>query len=133
MTALAGTRTNSLSRRLTVRLKNCAFFAHHGMFDEEKRLGQRFFVDVELGVSHSDAPLSDSIHDTVNYASVYEIVETSILGSRRNLIETLSQEIARSLLDRFELAHAVTVNIRKPGASVPGVLDFAEVEYAETR
>jgi len=133
MSTQIGILRNSLPASLTVRLKNCAFFAHHGMFDEEKRLGQRFFVDVELGVSHTGAALSDSIHDTVNYASVYEIVERSILGSRRNLIETLSREIARSLLDAFELAHTVTVSIRKPGASVPGVLDFAEVEYAETR
>ena len=33
-----------------IRLKNCCFFANHGVFDEEKTLGQRFHVDAEIHV-----------------------------------------------------------------------------------
>jgi dihydropteroate synthase len=45
-------------RRLTARrnvdvydpMKNCAFFARHGVLDEEETLGQRFYVDAVLDV-----------------------------------------------------------------------------------
>ena len=33
-----------------IRMKNCAFFARHGVHDEEERLGQRFYVDAVLTV-----------------------------------------------------------------------------------
>ena len=33
-----------------IRMKNCAFFARHGVLDEEEALGQRFYVDAELTV-----------------------------------------------------------------------------------
>ena len=44
----------------TITMKNCAFFARHGLHDAEEFLGQRFFVDAELDVSPS-MPLSASI------------------------------------------------------------------------
>ena len=34
-----------------IRMKNCAFFARHGVHDEEEALGQRFYVDAALTVS----------------------------------------------------------------------------------
>ena len=34
----------------TIRMKNCAFFARHGVLDEEEALGQRFYVDANLTV-----------------------------------------------------------------------------------
>ena len=36
-----------------IRMKNCAFFARHGVLDEEEALGQRFYVDAELTVEPS--------------------------------------------------------------------------------
>ena len=31
-----------------LRLRNMRFFAHHGLYPEENRLGQRYEVDVDL-------------------------------------------------------------------------------------
>ncbi len=39
----------------TITLANCAFFARHGVMDEEEVLGQRFFVDAELEVMPAGA------------------------------------------------------------------------------
>ncbi|TIP40400.1 MAG: dihydroneopterin aldolase, partial [Mesorhizobium sp.] len=50
-----------------IRMKNCAFFARHGVLDEEETLGQRFYVDAELTVEPSRPLTEDSIEDTVNY------------------------------------------------------------------
>ncbi|MGO7748671.1 dihydroneopterin aldolase, partial [Rhizobium ruizarguesonis] len=42
-----------------IKLQNCAFFARHGVNDEEEFLGQRFFVDAELDVVDGEALESD--------------------------------------------------------------------------
>ena len=45
-----------------ITLKNCAFFAHHGVFEEETKLGQRFFVDATLKVEPRGALEEDLAH-----------------------------------------------------------------------
>lgn len=110
-----------------VTLKNCAFYAHHGVFEQEKALGQRFFVDVVMDVEAGDALVSDDIEQTVHYGLVYELVEKIMTGSRRNLIETLANDVALGLTAWSPMIRRVEVAIRKPSAPIAGVLDYVEV------
>ncbi|WP_454280143.1 dihydroneopterin aldolase [Sphingomonas sp. Marseille-Q8236] len=111
-----------------IRLKNCCFFAHHGVFDEEERLGQRFQVDAELHVDALAALEADEIGETVDYGLVFAEIERVLSGPRRFLIEALALDVARALCDRFaQVVHARIV-LRKPNAPVRGVLDHVEVE-----
>ena len=48
----------------TITLKNCAFFARHGVYAEEEVLGQRFFVDAEFDVRAGQAMADDSLEGT---------------------------------------------------------------------
>lgn len=108
-------------------LKNCAFFARHGVHDEEEFLGQRFFVDAELTVDPGDALSRDSIGETVDYGIAFQEIEKIVTGKRRYLIEALAREVAFALCRRFpQITHA-RITIRKPNAPVPGVLDYVEV------
>ncbi|MFA6153569.1 dihydroneopterin aldolase [Mesorhizobium sp.] len=110
-----------------IRLKNCAFFARHGVLDEEERLGQRFYVDAVLTVDPGRALVEDSIEDTVNYGIAFTEIEKIITGQRRFLIESLALEVARALAARFPQIKKAEVTVRKPNAPVPGVLDYVEV------
>lgn len=108
-------------------LKNCAFFARHGVHDAEEQLGQRFFVDAELTVEPGEALESDSIGKTVDYGVAFQEIERIVTGKRRFLIEALAREVALALSEKFpQIAH-VRITIRKPNAPVPGVLDYVEV------
>jgi 7,8-dihydroneopterin aldolase/epimerase/oxygenase len=111
----------------TITLKNCAFFARHGVHDEEEFLGQRFFVDAELDVEQGNALVTDSIDDTVHYGIAFTEIEKIITGRRRYLIEALALEVATTLCARFVQIRRAKISIRKPNAPVPGVLDYVEV------
>ncbi|KQV34255.1 MULTISPECIES: dihydroneopterin aldolase [unclassified Rhizobium] len=111
----------------TITLKNCAFFARHGVHDEEEFLGQRFFVDAELDVEQGQALVDDSIDDTVHYGIAFTEIEKIITGRRRYLIEALALEVATTLCSRFPQIRRAKISIRKPNAPVPGVLDYVEV------
>ncbi len=111
----------------TITLKNCAFFARHGVHDEEEFLGQRFFVDAELDVEQGTALIQDSIDDTVHYGIAFTEIEKIITGRRRYLIEALALEVATTLCSRFPQIRRAKISIRKPNAPVPGVLDYVEV------
>lgn len=111
----------------TIRMKNCAFFARHGVHEEEERLGQRFYVDAELTVRPGRALNDDALEGTVDYGVAFRAIEEIITGKRRFLIEALAMEVAKALCDRFPEITGARITIRKPNAPVPGVLDHVEV------
>ncbi|HEV7325601.1 MAG TPA: dihydroneopterin aldolase [Bosea sp. (in: a-proteobacteria)] len=110
-----------------IRMKNCAFFARHGVLDEEERLGQRFYIDAELEVSLHHGIEADSIEETVDYGLAFLEVEKVVRGKRRFLIEALALDVAKTLCQRFIQIRRARITVRKPNAPVPGVLDHVEV------
>jgi dihydroneopterin aldolase len=114
----------------TIRMKNCAFFARHGVHDEEETLGQRFYVDASLTVDPGEALEQDSIEGTVDYGVAFGVIEKIVTGERRFLIEALALEVAKALVRRYPQISKAEITVRKPNAPVPGVLDFVEVTVA---
>lgn len=110
-----------------VRLKNMVFHAHHGYWDEERKVGQRFEVDVELLLDVKKAAVSDHIRDTIDLYKVYQAVEKVVVKKQFKLVETLAEEIAAELLKKFPITE-VNICVRKPNSPVPGICDGIEVE-----
>lgn len=108
-------------------LKNMGFFAFHGTTEEERSIGQRFFLDVEMNIDLQQAGRSDDIHQTVNYQKVYLMVEEIIQHKKYRLIEALASDIAERILARFDKVCAIKVWVRKPQVPLSGILDYVEV------
>lgn len=119
--------TSRAPETYVIRLKNCAFFARHGLLEAEERLGQRFFVDVVLTVRPTTPLIEDDMNSTVDYGAVFDVIEKMVHGKRRFLIEALAKDIGMALIERFTQLVEAEVTVRKPNAPVPGVLDYAEV------
>lgn len=113
-----------------IRMKNCAFFARHGVMAEEETLGQRFYVDVALTVEPARPLEDDSIEATVDYGVAFTVIEKIVTGQRRFLIEALALDVAKALSQRFPGVVRAEVTVRKPNAPVAGVLDHVEVTVA---
>ncbi|MEO0637208.1 MAG: dihydroneopterin aldolase [Pseudomonadota bacterium] len=111
----------------TIELKNCAFFARHGVYNEEEALGQRFFVDAHLSVDAGDALEKDEIEGTVDYGAAFGVISDIVTGERRYLIEALALKTAQALCNQFPQVTQACVTIRKPNAPVQGILDTVEV------
>lgn len=116
-----------------IRLKNMKFFAYHGLFKEEEKLGQRFEVDLELALSLEKAGRTDHMQDSVHYGEVYDVVKNVIENRRYHLLESLAQNIASEVLDKDIRISEVAVVVRKPAVPIAGILDCAEVEIRRTR
>jgi dihydroneopterin aldolase len=109
-----------------IRLKNCAFFARHGVFREEEALGQRFYVDAALFVDPGDSLDYDSIDGTVDYGAAFALIERIVTTTRYSLIEALALSLAKALTAEFPAVAQAEVTVRKPGAPIAGVLDHVE-------
>lgn len=114
-------------------MKNLAFFGYHGVMEEEKTLGQKFFLDIEIYTELGKAGKSDKVEDTVHYGEVYEIVKNRVETWRFKLIESLAENIAESVLDKFIKVQEINVVVKKPEAPVPGLFDYVAVEIRRSR
>ncbi len=99
--------------------KEMSFYGYHGVYPEENRLGQRFIVDLELGLDLRPAALNDDLSQTVNYAEVYRVVKEEVEQKRFQLVETLAERIADRLLSVFPIEQ-VLVRVTKPDPPIPG-------------
>ena len=55
-------------------LQRMEFRALHGCYELERKVGNRFTVDLELTAELGDAAVQDDVRKTVNYLTVYEVV-----------------------------------------------------------
>lgn len=105
----------------TVFLEGMQFYGYHGVNPEERSLGQRFLVDVEMFADLRAAGKSDRLSDTVNYSSAYKRIREIVEGDPHQLIEAVAEDIAAALLSEFAVS-SVTVTVRKPEVALRGAM-----------
>ena len=104
------------------------FYGFHGLLPEEKKIGQRFNVDLELFLNLQVAGETDDMNDSIHYGHVYELVKEIVEGQSVNLIETVAETIATQLFFKFTLLSACTVKVIKPDPPIPGHYKSVAVE-----
>lgn len=110
-----------MSRKLdTVFLEGVELFGYIGVLEEEKRNGQTFYIDVELGVDLRDAGRSDILAKTVNYAEVFALAEQLMDEARCDLIESYAEQLSEEIFSYFDLVQKTKITIRKPEAPIDG-------------
>jgi 7,8-dihydroneopterin aldolase/epimerase/oxygenase len=86
--------------------------ARIGVPDEERLDTQRLVVNLTMFPARGFSGLGDDVENTVDYFVVTRAVKDFVSQRECRLIETLAEEIAALLLDRFPLS-AVEVELRK--------------------
>ena len=117
----------------SVKLINAVFYAHHGVMQEEHRIGGRYEVDVIMDVNFEEAAKTDSLNLTVDYESIYKVVKKIVTQNQFYLIEKLAYLIAHEVIDTYAIVLGVEVKVRKPNPPVGGPCDRAEAVYRVTR
>lgn len=105
---------------------------NHGVFDHERRDGQDFIIDITVWVDLAAAAASDDLADTVDYGGLAQRAADIVGGPPRNLIETVSAEIAEDVMTD-ERIHAVEVVVHKPSAPIPLAFDDVAVVARRSR
>ncbi len=113
-------------------IRGIEVFAHHGVFDFERREGQKFVIDLVLGVQTAPAAASDDLKDTVDYGSVVARVVEAATSEPVDLIETLAQRVADVVL-REPRVEWVDVTLHKPNAPIAATFDDVALTITRSR
>lgn len=112
---------------------NLCLVAHHGVMDEERVLGQRFFLDIEVTTDARRASTNDDYRKAICYASLCDLAAQVSADGPYNLIETLAERVIAAILNRFSTVTEARVRIRKPGAPIAASFDTVGVDLVRKR
>lgn len=105
---------------------------HHGVLEHERRDGQDFVIDVELGFDTRDAAGADDLTATVHYGELAERLHDAVAADPVDLIETLAQRLADVCLAE-PVVTTVVVTVHKPQAPIPVAFDDVSLTIQRSR
>jgi dihydroneopterin aldolase len=112
---------------VTIEITGLSLYTHHGVSEAEREVGQRLVIDLRLDIGETDATVTDSIEDTVDYAEVCQLVALIAQQRSHKTLERLCSTIAERLLADYEL-EGVWVKAAKPEPPIALSVDEVSVE-----
>jgi dihydroneopterin aldolase len=86
-----------------------------GIWEWERQVKQAVVLDIEMGCDVRKAAQTDKIEDTIDYKKVSKRLLTFVGESQFELVETLTENIARIIVTEFAVSW-VKVRLNKQGA-----------------
>ena len=96
---------------MTIDLKGLRFFAEHGMYAEERKVGNEFEVNAAITYK-APKQIIHSIEETVNYMEVYRIIEEEF-AVHHYLLETCVMKITEKLVEQFSNIKSISISVKK--------------------
>lgn len=113
--------------KATIGLENIRFTGTHGYYDEENVMGNEFSIDVEVDSDILSAATSDDLGGTVNYSTIYYLVQAE-MKKESKLLEALAYRVAARIENQFHSVSRVKVKLRKLHPPLGGQVGAAFVE-----
>ncbi len=114
-------------------LNDMVFYGYHGVFAEERSLGQRFIVSLQLTTYAEHDSEIHKLEDTVDYTKVYALLKEIMESDQFHLLESVANAILDRVLAEFSLVCKAEVFIQKPSVAIQGSLKSVEIVMERTR
>ncbi len=101
-----------------IKIKNLEVFANHGVFPEEKHLGQKFLVSATLYTDVRKAGRTDDLADSIDYGETCHFIESHMKERACRLIERAAETLAEELLLMTPNLKRIELEIEKPWAPI---------------
>ena len=80
-----------------IEIEGMEFYAYHGHYEVEQKVGNRFLLDIYIETDCSKAAISDKLDDALDYQNIYVIVKNEM-----NIVSNLLENVAGRILDRLK-------------------------------
>ena len=107
-------------------LEGMEFFAYHGFFDEEQKIGNKYGVDIYIDADLNKAALSDNLDDTINYGIIYKIIAEQ-MEIKSRLLENIGHRIIDAIKLHYPNIKKINLHISKFNPPVGGVVTRSKI------
>ena len=116
---------------MRISLNDVHFFGHHGIYEEEKILGNTFIVNLYVDFIPAENIIKN-ISETIDYVTLFELVKAR-MAIPTPLLETIVTELAETILKDFTLVHTVFVKITKSQVAIHALQGNMSVAITRTK
>ncbi|MDE5622703.1 MAG: dihydroneopterin aldolase [Alistipes sp.] len=109
-----------------IRLDRMEFRALHGCYELERKVGNRFTVDLTITAELGRVAEEDSVELAVNYLTVYEIVRAQMRITQRT-IERVAMNVIEALYAAFPQIRHISCTVSKLAPPLGGKTDRVSV------
>ena len=114
-------------------IKNVEYYAYHGVKEEERKLGGKYQVDVDMYYDAKSAIINDDVNYALNYEEAMFCISSIITEENYAWVETIVSEILSGLMDKFDFLQKATVRVRKLTVPMRRAIDYIECEQTIER
>lgn len=115
-----------------IHLQGMEFHAFHGVYPEEKKLGNRFRAEIKMWLDVPFNPENEDLSATVDYAGVYAILKRE-MENPCALLESLGQRICRDVSAAYSMLDEIQVSISKANPAIGGLCEWVTVSSRWTK
>ncbi len=110
----------------TIQLHNLRFFSFHGVFEEERILGNEY--EVNASVTFNENETVTELHQTIDYVKIYTIIKDR-MNIPIPLLETMAQDLAQQVYDADNRITSIDIHVKKVYPPIPGIQGSVGVSY----
>lgn len=115
-----------------INLEGLEFFAYHGFYSEERKIGNKYGVDISITANVGDSAATDDLSKTIDYEKSYKIIK-EVVEMPTKLLETISLRIVERIFAEFPEVLVVKVSVAKFNPPVGGICHKAKVTMEKRR
>jgi dihydroneopterin aldolase len=106
----------------TIQIAGLQTFGYHGLFEEERRLGQKFTFDIDATLNPVPTHRDDQLDASIRYDAVVDAAVHLAGEMTYQTLEALGEAVAIGLLRRFALIDTISVGVAKFSPPIPHTL-----------
>jgi 7,8-dihydroneopterin aldolase/epimerase/oxygenase len=103
-----------------ISLEGAEFFAYHGFYEEERKIGNKYRVDLSVSADVSLAATDDNLKETVNYEILYAIIRQE-MQIPSQLLEHIAHRIIEEIYKKYPHIEWVEVSVSKYNPPIGGI------------
>ena len=108
------------------------FYAYHGVMEQERLVGGEYRVSLIADADLKEAVRTDNVADTINYATLYELVKSE-MAIPSKLLEHVAGRIGQRAMETFGKITTLTIRVTKVNPPMGADCKGASVELKMIR
>ena len=117
---------------MKITLHEMRFYAYHGVFAQEQRVGNHFIVELTFWADIAGSLYRDELEETISYADVYEVIKAEMAIPSR-LLEHVVGRISERLFATFPRMQRIALTLSKCNPPFPGEVHSTAVTLEACR
>lgn len=114
-------------------IKNLEVYANHGVFTEEKKLGQKFLITVNLFYNMKKAALYNDLEASVHYGILSQEITEKFKEKNYDLIETSAYKLIEFIFEKYKIVEKVDLEVKKPWAPIGLPLETVKIKISRKK